>query len=136
MPTIRKRGHKWQVQVRRLGLRPISRSFHVLKDAQAWARHMEQLADRRDLPADPKALQNTTLGELVARYRDTVSPRKRTAHAERIVLNAFLLHPICRRRLSEITRADFAAYRDDLLREIKPSSLKRSLVVSAGAIMT
>ena len=44
MPTIRKRGHKWQVQVRRLGLRPISRSFHVLKDAQAWARHMEQLA--------------------------------------------------------------------------------------------
>src|SRR5262245_49227106 len=113
MPTIRKRGHKYQVQIRRLGLRPISRSFHQLRDAQAWARQMELQADRRELPADPTILQQTTLGELVARYRDTVTPRKRTAHAERIVLNAFLRHPICHRRLSEITRSDFAAYRDD-----------------------
>ena len=128
MPTIRKRGLKWQVQIRRIGSRPFSKSFHVLKDAQAWARHMELQADRSDLPADPRALQHITLGQLVARYRDTVTPGKRTAHAERIVLNAFLLHPICRRRLSEITRTDFAAYRDDRLKEIKPSSLKRSLV--------
>jgi hypothetical protein len=88
MPTIRKRGHKYQVQIRRLGLRSVSRSFHQLKDAQAWARHMELQADRRDLPPDPKALQRITLGELVARYRDTVSPRKRTGAAERIVLRA------------------------------------------------
>ena len=128
MPTIRKRGLKWQVQIRRIGSRPFSKSFHVLKDAQAWARHMELQTDRSDLPADPRALQHITLGQLVARYRDTVTPGKRTAHAERIVLNAFLLHPICRRRLSEITRTDFAAYRDDRLKEIKPSSLKRSLV--------
>jgi integrase len=128
MPTIRKRGHKYQVQIRRLGLRSVSRSFHQLKDAQAWARHMELQADRRDLPPDPKALQRITLGELVARYRDTVSPRKRTGAAERIVLSAFLLHTICRRRLSELTRADFASYRDDRLKEIKPSSLKRELV--------
>src|SRR5262245_61991454 len=128
MATIRKRGRKYQVQVRRIGLRPVAASFHHLKDAQAWARYMEVKADRRDLPPDPNALRGITLGELVARYRDTVSPRKRTAQAERIVLNAFLLHPICRRRLSEITAADFAAYRDERLKEIKASSLKRSLV--------
>jgi hypothetical protein len=128
MPTIRKRRQKYQVQIRRLGLSPISRSFHLLKDAQAWARQMELQADRRDLPADPKALQHMRLADLVVRYRDTVTPRKRTALAEHLVLNAFLLHPICGRRLSEITRADFAAYRDDRLKEIKPSSLKRSLV--------
>lgn len=128
MPTIRKRRQKYQVQVRHRGLISVSRTFTTLKDAKAWAHQLEVQIDRRDLPADPKVLQTTTLGELVARYRDTVSPRKRTAKAERIVLGAFLLHPICRRRLSEITRADFIAYRDERLKAIKSSSLKRSLV--------
>jgi hypothetical protein len=82
MATIRKRGAKWQVQIRRVGVRPISRSFHVLKDAEAWARQMELVADRRDLPPDPKALQRITLGQLVERYLGTVSVRKRGYHVE------------------------------------------------------
>jgi hypothetical protein len=89
---------------------------------------MEVQADRRNLPPDAKALQKITLGELVTRYRDTISPKKRTAKHERIILGAFLLHPICRRRASDITRADFARYRDERLKQIKPSSLKRELV--------
>jgi hypothetical protein len=71
-----------------VGVRPISRSFHVRKDAQAWAREMEVQADRRDLPRDTKTLQRLTLGQLVERYRDTVSVRKRGYDVERIVLNA------------------------------------------------
>jgi hypothetical protein len=110
MPTIRKRGQKYQVQVRRSGQRQLSRSFHLLRDAQTWARQAELEADRRGLPADPKALKQITLGELVGRYRDTITPRKRSAEVERAVLNAFLRHPICRFKISEITRADFAAY--------------------------
>ena len=61
------------------------------------------------------------------RYRDTVSPTKRTCHTERIVLNAFLRRSICSRRVSELRTADFAAYRDERLKEIKPSSLAREL---------
>ena len=109
MATIRKRGAKWQVQIRRVGVRPISRSFHVCKDAEAWARQMEVQADRRELPSDPKALQRVTLGQLVERYRDTVSVRKRGSDVERIVLNAFLRHRICRKPLSEIGPSDFAS---------------------------
>jgi hypothetical protein len=73
MATIRKRGKKWQVQIRRVGARHISLSFTVRKDAEAWARQMEVQVDRRDLPSDPKALQWVTLRQLVERYRDTVS---------------------------------------------------------------
>jgi hypothetical protein len=58
MATIRKRGAKWQVQIRRVGVRSVSRSFHVRKDAEAWARQMEVQADRCELPDDPKALQH------------------------------------------------------------------------------
>jgi len=34
MATIRRRGAKWQVQIRRVGVRSISRSFDVRKDAE------------------------------------------------------------------------------------------------------
>jgi len=128
MATIRKRKDKWQVQIRRKGSGALSRSFHVLKDAEAWARHMEVRADRRDLPADPSALRGVTLGQLVERYRDTVSPRKRTYELERIALNAFLRHPICRRPVSDLTGTHFAAYRDERLKRLKSSSVKRELV--------
>ena len=127
MATIRKRRDKWQVQVRRLGLRPISKSFLILKDAEAWARHMEVQADRRDLPPDRKALERVTLGELVERYRTTVSVKKRSYDKERYFLKVFADHPLCRKFLSEITPADFAAYRDDRIREVKPASIKREL---------
>jgi integrase len=128
MATIRKRKDKWQVQIRRKGSGAISRSFHTLKDAEEWARHMEVRADRRDLPADPSALRGVTLGQLVERYRDTVSPRKRTYELERMALNAFLRHPICRRPVSDLTGTHFAAYRDERLKRLKSSSVKRELV--------
>lgn len=77
MATIRKRRGKYEVQVRHIGQPQVSKSFHELKDAKVWARMMEVRADRHDLPTDRKAL-HTTLGELVAKYRDTVSVHKRS----------------------------------------------------------
>ena len=127
MATIRRHRKKWQVQIRRAGLAPISKSFLELKDAKAWARHKEVQADRRELPSNPRALQQVILGELIVRYRDTVTVHKRGAHFERAVLNAFLLHPICRRRLSDLTGTHFAVYRDERLKEVKPTTLKRQL---------
>ena len=127
MATIRKRKSKWQVQIRRKGHGALSRSFQVLKDAEEWARHMERLADRGDLPADPAALRGVTLGQLVERYRDTVSPRKRTHGAEKLALDVFLRHPICRRPVSDVTTAHFATYRDERLKCVKPASVKRDL---------
>jgi integrase len=88
---------------------------------------MEVHADQRDLPSDPKALQRVTLGQLVERYRDTVSVRKRGYEVERVVLNAFLRQRICRKPLSEIGASDFASYRDERLTVIKESTLKREL---------
>lgn len=127
MATIRKRKDKWQVQVRRIGHMPFSKTFNIKKDAIAWARQTEVQADRAELPTDPKALQAVTLGELVRRYRDTVSVKKRAYENERVSLNAFLTHRICARRLSDLRTEDFAAFRDDRLRTVKPVSLKRQL---------
>ena len=52
MATVRKRGDRWQVQVRRQGFSPTSRTFQLRADALTWARQMEAQADRLELPAD------------------------------------------------------------------------------------
>ena len=119
---------QFEVQVRRTGQPHISRTFNEKKDAQQWARQMEIAADRYDLPAviDRKAL-SITLGELVGRYRDTVTVTKCSSENERIALNAFGLHPICRKSLAELGTTDFAAYRDERLRTVKAATLKREL---------
>jgi integrase len=128
MATIRKRHGKYEVQIRRIGQPHISRTFIKRKDAQQWARQMELAADRHDLPTSvDRRKMAVTLGALVQRYRDTVTVRKRAAENERITLKAFALHPICRKSLSELRTSDFAAYRDERLKTVKPISLKREL---------
>jgi len=98
-----------------------------LKDAEEWARQLEIRADRGDLPADLQVLKATTLAEIVVRYRDNVVPKKRGAAIETIILNRFLRHSICSRRLPELRRADFASYREERLAQISPVSLRRQL---------
>jgi integrase len=128
MASIRRRGDKWQVQVRRSGQQPVARTFHTKKDAETWARQMEVLADKKELPLKPpRELGQTTLGDLVERYCDSISPRKRGYDSERWVLKAFLREPICNRRLCAITSQDFAAYRDTRLGEVRPATVKRQL---------
>jgi hypothetical protein len=61
MANIRKRGSKYQVQVRRKGFSPAIRSFHTKQDAQEWLRYMETKADRGDLPISTKELSNHRL---------------------------------------------------------------------------
>jgi len=127
MATFRKRGSRWQAQVRRKDHTPLSRSFTHRVDAEKWARSIELNLDRTHLPSDPRILKRITLGQLVQRYSDSVSIRKKRCKIEQIELRAFLRYPICLKKLSELRTADFAEYRDLRLRTIKPTSLKRSL---------
>jgi integrase len=127
MASIRKRADKWQVQIRRAGNRPISKTFTVRKDALEWARDRERQADRGDLPKDSKVLREQTLGELILRYQGAVSIHKAGYENECIVFNAFLQHPICLKTLAELRTEDFADYRDERLKTIKATTLKRQL---------
>ena len=45
MATLRKRGAKWQVQVRRNGFTSLTKTFHLREDALRWAREQEQHLD-------------------------------------------------------------------------------------------
>lgn len=127
MATIRKRANRWQVQVRRKHAPNISKSFILKADAEAWARSMEVEADKRTLQHDPRILDETTLGDLVRRYRDTVCQTKKGRDVEVILLNAFLRQDIAERSLSALKVSDFARYRDHRLKTVSPSGLNREL---------
>ena len=73
MATIRKRGNRYHVQVRRKGFPPVTRSFLNHKDALEWGREIETQIDRRDLEPDRSALDTTTLGDVITRYRKEVA---------------------------------------------------------------
>lgn len=127
MATIRKRGNKWQAQVRRKGFGAMGRSFRLKADAETWARGMEAKADRQGLPPDPKVLRKITVGQLIQRYRDTVVSRKRACAVETVILNALLRQPFARKSLAEIQPEAFAAYRDRRLETVNPVTIRREL---------
>ena len=126
MATLRKRGDRWQVQVRRKGRTPISRSFKLKSEALVWAREQELEADQ-GRPQVHKTLKGITVADIVSRYRDEVVPRKRGADRETLTLNAFLRHPLARVALSDVTTGMVSAYCAERLRRVKPGTLNREL---------
>ncbi|XHB98136.1 site-specific integrase [Nitratireductor sp. ac15] len=81
MATIRKRGNKWQVQVRRKGVPPQNKSFSTRKDAEQWARKIESNIDL-GRHIDMSALNDLTLGALLERYGREITPSKKGRDAE------------------------------------------------------
>lgn len=129
MATIRKRGTKWQVIVRRKGVAPLARSFTFKTDAEEWARHIETQADRRGLPPDPRALDRITIGNVLERYRDTVVSKKRACAVETVILNAILRQGFVHTTLADMTPSIFSTYRDMRLRTVKPVTINRELAL-------
>lgn len=136
MATIRKRGSKWHVQVRRQGHPPATKSFLLKSDAEAWARKVEAQLDRGqplELPAPPLTM---TLRALLERYRDTIIPHKRSAKNEASALAFFLKESMCNLPLSQIGPEHFAEYRDRRLLTVKPATVCRTLAIIHHALET
>jgi hypothetical protein len=60
MATFRKRGNGWQVQVRRLGRAPLSRTFGSKREAAQWAIQVE--AQAPSLSPETSSAARTTRG--------------------------------------------------------------------------
>lgn len=129
MATIRKRGTSWEVQIRRQGFPNLTKSFPSHADATAWARDKERLIDRGELGSNVQSLKSTTVGDLLTRYRDNVTPVKRGAGPERYRLGTLLAHPLSRIALNKVSPAAIAEYRDDRLQVVQSGSVRRELAI-------
>lgn len=127
MATLVKRGNKYQVVVRRKGFPTACRTFHLKTDAEAWARHMETKADRGDMPTPVKVLDGFKVKDILERYRDEVTVKKRSADTETYIIDAFLREPIAKLSLAQVTPSHFTSYRDKRLKTVKAGTVNREL---------
>jgi integrase len=126
--TIRRRGKKWQVQIRLRGQKQPSRTFTFKADAENWARQLEASIERGDLNG-PAEIAGMTLNHLLDRYERTMTRAKKGADSEAYRLKVLRRHSIAALALNELTPSKICGYRDDRLKKVSPSSVRRELAV-------
>ncbi|KWB50399.1 tyrosine-type recombinase/integrase [Burkholderia ubonensis] len=141
MGTIVKRIAKngdvtYQAKVRRKGCPAQSKTFQNKKDAEKWMRAAEAALDRGELPkpAKPKVDGLNTLADVLRRYRDTVCPEHKGGWIEVLKINIWLRQDFSKALLSDLSPTMMAAWRDDRLKEVKPSSCAREMNLLFAAI--
>jgi integrase len=126
MATIRKRGNRYHVQIRRRG-QSITRTFDRLATAKSWIPKIEGDIERQ-LYVDTSGTERTTVLELLQRYQRQISPSHKGQQVEAYRLRTLKKH-LGALRLIHLTNKEIASYRDDRLKEVSPSSLKRELTI-------
>ena len=128
MATIRRRRDKWQVQIRRKGFSPQTKSFHQQRDAERWA----TLKEREFDSLESRGLQGSTLcdmsvEELLARYRGAVVPLKRGATREAYMVSALERTPFANVAAQSLTADHVRRYRDQRLKTVSAATVVREL---------
>lgn len=136
MSSIRKRNGNWQVQIRRTGQKTLSRTFERKSDAVAWARIKEAEVEQAEQPEAVIELSTTTLRELIERYRDTVTPTKKSARQETYRLNRLLREPLTKLTLDRLTTGVFARFRDERLKSVGSQQVRHDLNAFAIVMRT
>ena len=125
MATIRKYRGKINVQIRKKGYPFVSKSFISLTVAKKWAATTEADMERRLHVVIP---DDTTVGELLNRYRKEILPTHKGQQVEKYRLGT-LKRCFGSMRVTDLTAKEVAKYRDHRLKEVSPASLKRELVI-------
>ena len=128
--TVRRRGDKWQVQVRRQGFEGLSRSFTQIRDAERWGVLKEREFDLLESQGlIGRKVCDLTLEALLVRYRETVVPRKRCPDREAYMVAALERAPFAAVQADRVSSADVKVYRDARLRSVGPATVVRELGV-------
>ncbi|HWA37765.1 MAG TPA: site-specific integrase, partial [Burkholderiales bacterium] len=72
---------RWQAQIRRAGQSSLTRSFLKRQSALQWARSVEREIDQGVFVDRSEAFQ-TSVGQLIDRYLNEVTPGKKSAAKE------------------------------------------------------
>ena len=131
MANIRKRQGRWQAQVRRKGYSQVTKTFTSKEVAKRWIKAVETDMERGEF----KPRLDMTVGQLIKRYQTDIIPKQK-AHQSALVRCRRLRRMLGKINLSDLTPAHLATYRDERLKTIKPSTLKRELSILSSAINT
>ena len=125
MATIRKRGSRYNVQIRKEGYPSITKTFTRISVAKKWAAGVEADMERRIHVEVP---DQTTVGELLKRYKREILPSHKGQQVEAYRIGTLKMH-LGALRLIHLKPKEVASYRDIRLQAVSPSSLKRELTI-------
>ena len=126
MANIRKRGSKWQVQIRRTGHPAFIKTFILKEDALRWARQQELAVDRGELTyKQPEAL--ATFSTLLDRYEAFITPAKRSYRSEKAHLRQIRRHFAPSLLITSITSQDIAKFRDKRLMVVSGATVRKEM---------
>jgi len=128
MASIRKRGNRWQVQVRRGGIKGISKSFLRKADAERWCRQMEAAVDAGRYEP-PEATSISTVADLLKKYLIQVTAKKKGRVSEAYRLQAIIRSPLGEITVSDIRPHHIAEYKERRLLSVAQPSVRRELVI-------
>ena len=131
MASIRRRKDRYQVQVRRKGFEPVSKTFTTRTAAKKWVQVTEADMERRTYAPAP----SISVCEILERYEREVLPSHKGHQAERYRVQT-LLGFFGGLKLVHLTSQEVAKYRDARLKEVSPASLKRELTIFSQALTT
>ena len=130
MATIRKRSGRYHAQIRKMGYNALTKSFSSLTTAKRWASTTEADMERNLHVVIP---DNTTVGELLDRYEEEVSPTHKSHQVEKYRLQTLRTH-LGDKRVSALLPSVVCKYRDTRLKAVSPASLKRELTILSSVL--
>jgi len=129
MATIRKRGSRWEAQVRIKGYPSFTKTFTARADAVAWAKEKERVIERAEVPVSVRDLKGQTVGDLLNRYEEEVIPFKRGGDRERFKLRVIRRHAIAEADLSKLSALAVSHFRDERLKVVTTGTVRRELAI-------
>lgn len=128
MASIRKRGNKWQARVSVKFVGSADKSFLTRADAEAWAKIVESEMVRGVFIKQTVA-ERTSLADALDRYEKEITPSKRGANQEKHRIRVWKADPLAKKSLASLRGVDFAKWRDNRTKAVKPATIRHDLEV-------
>ena len=110
MATFRKRNGKWQAIIRHKDIGTTTRSFISKANAHRWVKEQGEIIETGLYAGlDPSQI---TLGSLLVKYSQEITPAKRSAETEQRRLRRLIRDPLSRLKVDKITSSIIASFRD------------------------
>lgn len=132
MATYQKRGRSWRAIVRKNGATTTA-TFDTKAEAVEWATITEAKILAGEEPkqaARLAAVEGVSFAKLAQRYADEISVHKKGRRWEQCKLPTFGRdYELFRKPAASITGPDMAKWRDDRLKQVKPDTVRRELIM-------
>lgn len=129
MGTVEPRGKKHRAKVRKDGV-ALSETFNTKAAAWAWVHETE----RKVASGQKHVFDKRTLGDLLERYAEEVSPKKKGVKWEQTRIQWFLRQKIAGTRLSDLSSSALAAWRDSRLKQVSGETIRRDVALLSHAL--